>query len=571
MSKPAVPPAPTPENISEAAALLDTPDRIPRPDSDYPNAVSHTPAVRAPDMAWVERSLAAMSLDQKIGQLLATSTPDIGEAQIDECHVGGFCFLGNGIRAADIVARVNALQAHSPFPLWFALDSEAGPGARVADATVFPMQMAFGAARDPALTELCGRITARESRALGLQAAYGPAVDVNTETRNPIICTRSFSDDPALVTELARGFIRGARAEGILCTLKHYPGHGASQGDSHRSLPTIDITIDDLMDRHLAPYAELVATDDVDMVMTAHLWFPCISRDIPWPATLSRLFNHDILRKRFGFDGLIISDAFDMVGLTLAAPKAQNRGVIGLEAGLDVILGAGPQDLAPMFRGIKNAVETNRISIERIDESVRRVLIAKSRAGLPEIARVDPEEWKRVLNHPDHRAVVQHVCERAFTEIKNEIASGGAAISKDDRVLVLSLAGQQRIFYRFGSHHFTQPFIERVPSARIMKVEATVSDESHQQILRDAAAFDKIVVLGYDWHSIANQSQVDLINALCDAPASVIYVSFGAPYHHAQIPNVDAFFCGYASVHDMQRVAVEVLLGDRIASGHSPV
>jgi len=183
--------------------------------------------IRDPDRVWVEATLTSMTLEEKIGQLIVPSQHSMGESLINAYHVGGFVFTGNGQQAADIVATTNRLQtfmaAQEPLqtPLWFAIDAEAGLGARVADATIFPMLMAFGAANDTALMDALGRVTARECRAGGVQAAYGPVADVNTEPINPIISTRAFGDRPELVSRLAREFLRGARAEGLRCTLKH--------------------------------------------------------------------------------------------------------------------------------------------------------------------------------------------------------------------------------------------------------------------------------------------------------------------------------------------------------------
>src|SRR5690606_8647867 len=205
--------------------------------------------------------------------------------------VGGFIFLGNNQNAADIVDRVNDLQAASPFPLWFSIDAEAGLGTRVADATIYPLLMAFGAANDPVLAAACGRITARECRALGIQVAYAPVLDVNTEPINPIISTRAFSDKPSLPAVLGKALSDGAHEEGILCTFKHYPGHGATAGDSHSSLPLVDVGVETMYAVHIKPYSEILPNNDKDLVMTAHVWYSAFYPDGAWPATLGSIFN----------------------------------------------------------------------------------------------------------------------------------------------------------------------------------------------------------------------------------------------------------------------------------------
>ena len=202
--------------------------------------------------------------------------------------------------------------------------------------------MAQGAADDTALAERCGRITAREARAIGIQVGFGPVVDVNTEPFNPIISTRSYSDDPERVTRLAKAFVAGARAEGMLCTLKHYPGHGGTTGDSHSELPVVNLPYEELVNVHVKPYANLLqdTTVPVDFIMTAHVWYPAFdSGTTAWPATLSTTAIYNILRKQLGYKGIVITDAFGMTGLQNAAPTPQAT-VYALKAGVDIILNA---------------------------------------------------------------------------------------------------------------------------------------------------------------------------------------------------------------------------------------
>ncbi len=524
--------------------------------------------LREPDWEWVEATLAGMTLEEKIGQLFVSNFHGNGEDLISRFHVGGFVFLGNNQRAADIVATVNRLQEYADVPLWFAIDAEAGVGARVRDATIYPLIMAFGAASDPELTELCGRITARESAALGLQAAYGPVVDVNTEPKNPIISTRAYSDRVGQVVDLAHSFIHGARAEGVLTTLKHYPGHGATAGDSHHMLPAVHKEMDEIRAIHLRPYRDLAAMGDLDLIMTGHVWYPAVHPEEPWPATLSPVFNTDILRDEIGFEGLLVSDAFNMRGLTSAVGDPGERSVLGIEAGLDVIV--VPQNIEKSFEGVLQAVLSGRLSVERIEASARRVLAAKTQSGLHESRLVDPELHLSVLNHPEHRAAVRRLCEEAFTEAKNSLGDG-AVIGRGEQVLLLSLDAQRRIFYRFGNTFFTDPFLAEMPDTEVLEVPVDIPADMRQSILNRAGQADKVLVLGYDWYEIQSADQVELINALTAGSAPVVYTSFGAPYHYLQIPGVDAFFCGYASVPAMQEVAVEVLLGDREALGRLPV
>jgi len=524
------------------------------------------PPLREPDMVWVEDTLSSMTLNEKIGQMIMPGHSSSAKSYIDNYHVGGFAFTGNNRQASDLISKTNDLQAYSQQPLFFAIDAEAGLGARVADATIFPLIMGFGAANDPSLTEDCGKITARETRALGIQIAFGPVVDVNTEPLNPIISTRAYSDDPLRVTNLARGFITGARREGLLCTFKHYPGHGDTYGDSHSGLPLVDATKKTLNDVHIYPYSQLAGTADIDLVMTAHVWYSAYYPGNPWPATLSSIFLTDILRTQIGYNGLIISDAYNMSGLVVAVSDPGERAVVGVEAGLDIIL---MPNVSSTFTGIKNAVIGERLTEERINESVRRILIAKSRAGLPEMKNVDPSAYLDVLRHPEHLEKVREVCEKAFTCGKNRMAPH-SPLNRDNSVLVLTLDASSTIFYRMSSDYFTDALGSEIPGIQIIDVPTNISLTQHNSILSAAEGVDKVVVAGYDWYKIRSNDQVDLINDLCESSV-VIYACFGAPYHYMQIPYVDAFYCGYSSVDAMQETAVEVLLGDLPPQGDPPV
>jgi len=526
------------------------------------------PAMREPDMVWVENTLSAMTLDEKVGQMLMPDAGSNPSTSINTYKVGGFIFTGNNRKASDLISITNKYQALSPIPLLYAIDSEAGLGARVADATIFPLIMGMGATNNPAFTEACGKITARESRALGIHIGFGPVVDVNTEPINPIISTRAYSDDPGMVMRLTQGYITGARKEGLLCTFKHYPGHGTTQGDSHNGLYGVNIPFEQLRRVHIKPYEDLAAQKDIDLVMTALVWYTAVYPEKAWPATLSPIFNRDILRNEIKYNGLLISDAYTMQGLAEAIPDIKERVVAGVEAGLDIIL--MPPDMARSHTGIKEAVESGRIPLERIEQSVRRILIAKSRVGLPERKIVDTKLYPQVLRHPAHQAKVREVCECAFSCGKYDLPTT-PPLASSDRILLLDLerAGGY-IFYIKPSSNFINPFKTAFPQAVVMRVPSNASTV-HNSIIQDAVNYDKIVVICYDWTKMASETQVALVNDLAKLSVPVIYISFGAPYHYMQIPNVDAFYCGYSSVEAMQEVAVEVLSGKREAIGRIPV
>ncbi|MCX7625372.1 MAG: hypothetical protein N2Z21_04095, partial [Candidatus Sumerlaeaceae bacterium] len=322
--------------------------------------------LRAPDNQWVENTLASMTLDEKLGQMIMPSySSTTADSLVANQRVGGFIFLGNNNTASALLSATNHLQSVTSVPLLFAVDCEAGLGARVVDATRFPLNMSAGATQDPLLMELQGKVTARECRAVGIHIGFGPVLDVNTEPVNPIIGVRSYSDSPALVTKLAEAYVRGANAEGLLCTFKHFPGHGATTGDSHSSLPVVSVSRDVLEEVHVAPYRSLIGRGLGDLVMSAHVWYTCLDPGATaWPATLSSNALTGILRTELQYDGVVISDSFGMAGL-LAAASTYDAARIGVQAGLDIIL--TPTNVNDALNGLRDAVQSGAIPTERIN------------------------------------------------------------------------------------------------------------------------------------------------------------------------------------------------------------
>ncbi|MCC5877234.1 MAG: hypothetical protein JJU11_13515 [Candidatus Sumerlaeia bacterium] len=522
------------------------------------------------DVDWVESRIKSLNIREKIGQLIVSSRHQRGELEIEQFHVGGFVFLGNGQRAADIVATTNRLQAFSPNPVWFSIDAETGLGSRVADATVFPTAMALGAAGDPELARAFGTITAMECRSLGIHIAYCPVLDVNTAPKNPIISTRSFSSDADSVTAMARVVIHGLRGAGVFPTTKHYPGHGSTDTDSHNVLPEITRTAAELQSVDLKPFRDLSRTGDLDLVMTAHVWVSDIDRDTPIPATLSSRINREILRKDFGFDGIIVSDAFNMAGLEGSDEDEGELAVRAMEAGVDVLV--APVNTGVIHGALLRAVESGRLRVEDIDTSVRRILMAKSRLGLVGDCQIDPESWKGLLNRKEHLETVNQIAEKSFTKIAYRPETSPFLVHNDS-VLTIVLKATQLIFYRYPMTPLLEELDSRLSKMKVIHTDQSISPKSHQEILEAAKDADKVLVVGYDWTHINHPSQVDLINELVSQPTRppVGYVSFGAPYHLHQIPNVDAFFCGYATTVEVQQVAARVLTGEMEARGVLPV
>src|SRR5207248_2548755 len=283
--------------------------------------------------AWVESTLRKMTLSEKIGQLLFTtyyggftSTDSPAYQQllhdVQDLHVGGFIVITHGSplgivksQAYPTAVLANQLQAKSKLPLLIGADFERGTAMRYDEGTSFPTAMAVAAGGNPKDAYTMGQITALEARAIGINWVYAPDSDVNNNPANPIINTRSFGENPQRVAEFVSAFIKGVEDHGALATAKHFPGHGDTAADSHVDLPTIPASRERLEHLELVPFRAAI-TAGVDTIMTGHLSVPALESDPNTPATLSPKILQGLLRKELGYQGLIVTDAMDMGGIT---------------------------------------------------------------------------------------------------------------------------------------------------------------------------------------------------------------------------------------------------------------
>ena len=275
-------------------------------------------------------------------------------------------------------AMINLLQKSARIPLLFAADFERGTAMRLEEGTSFPHVMAVAAAGRSQDAYTVGRITANEARAVGVHWIFGPVADVNSNPDNPIINVRSFGEDPRRVGAFVEAYVRGVEENGGLATAKHFPGHGDTVIDSHLDLPTVTGDRAQLDKVELVPFRAAFAAG-VSTVMTGHLAVPALEDDPGKPATLSQSILGGLLRGEMGFEGLVVTDSLDMGGVArhYALGEASVQAIL---AGADLLLQAGAPDAA--LAALRDAAKSGRLPMERIDQSVARMLRAKARVGL---------------------------------------------------------------------------------------------------------------------------------------------------------------------------------------------
>src|SRR5215469_417339 len=382
---------------------------------------------------WVETSLKQMSVPEKVGQLLFatyhgsfTASDSAVDAQmmhdVEKLHVGGFINVTQGSplgymksQAYPTAVLSNQLQEKSKLPLLIGADFERGTAMRLDEGTSFPTAMALAAAGNPKDAYTMGKITALEARAAGIQWIYAPDADVNSNPANPIINTRSFGEDPQHVSEFVTEFIRGVQENGGLATAKHFPGHGDTTADSQIDLPVVSADRERLEKVELVPFRAAIAAG-VGSVMTGHLNVPALEPDPNASATLSSHVLTDLLRKQLGFEGLIVTDAMDMGGITVryAPGDAAVRAVL---AGVDALLMPPVPEAA--FSALLDAVKSGQISQERLEASVRRILLAKARLGLHKNRLVDVAELNSKFGSVAWQAESQEISDRGVTLLRD--------------------------------------------------------------------------------------------------------------------------------------------------------
>jgi len=553
---------------------------------------------------WAVATLRKMSIEEKIGQMIMpwariefmnVESPDYLKLREEMrlYHVGGFgvtvfvegsaLIKSEPLEAAELT---NSLQRDSKYPLLFAADFERGLSMRMNGTTSFPAAMAFGAAGDPKLAREFGRITAEEARAIGIQWNWFPVADVNSNPANPIINTRSFSEDPVQVGQLISAYIEGARRAGMLTTAKHFPGHGDTDTDSHLTLARANATLDRLNHVELVPFRAAIAAG-VDSVMLAHITAPALEPDPNKPASVSYNVVTGLLKDKLGFKGLVITDALDMGALTRVfsgtpAQVSASEAVAAIEAGNDMVI--IPGDLGGAYTGLLEAVKRGKITPQRIDASVLKILRAKASVGLNRTRYVDMADVSHVIARPDSLAVGQEVSDRSITLLKDvdhlvPIAPKAAG----DGVVAVVFTDSAN--HSDGVRVFSRQFRERLPSATVLYVDEANSSFIAPQVLTAVASAKTVIAVAEAVPSARRVTAAHaggsvgldedgarlLTSVVKAAPDKTVFVAFGNPYIGSQLMDIGTYICTYSNTTTSAASVVKALFGEIPMRGRSPV
>jgi len=528
-----------------------------------------------------------MTVDEKIGQLLfttyhgsLTSTDSPAYEQllrdVQDLHVGGFIVVTHGSplgivksQAYPTAVLANQLQAKSKLPLLIGADFERGTAMRYDEGTSFPTAMAVAAGGYPKDAYTMGKITALEARATGVQWVYAPDSDVNNNPGNPIINTRSFGENPHRVAEFVSAFVKGVEDNGALATAKHFPGHGDTAADSHIDLPTIPASRERLEHLELVPFRAAI-TAGVDTIMTGHLSVPALESDPNTPATLSPKILQGLLRKELGYQGLIVTDAMDMGGITVRYAPGE-AAVRAVAAGVDCVLMPPVPDAA--FEALQGAVKSGRISKERLDESVRRILQAKARLGLYKNRLVDVNALNHKFGSVAWQKEAQEISDRGVTLLRDTPHRLPLDGTKPSRALLLA-------FYA-DPEPYPGEDLERELRTRFDSVTTLRADTRfvNAGILRlpPTDSYDMAIVAFFVRVSDRKGNvdvppeQAALAEQVYKTGKPVITVGFGSPYLIERFPQAETWL-GAFGISDVAQISVaRALFGEIPVRGHLPV
>ncbi len=572
------------------------------------------PAERADD-GWAEKTLKSLSLEEKVGQLFMVRlrveyfngrSPSYFELRnnIRKYHIGSVAMSAppQG-RARDIrrrflvVTLLNQLQMGAKLPLLVAGDFERGVlPAHLFGTTVFPHAMAFGAAGNLAYAEEFGRITAKESRALGVHWNLFPVADVNSNPANPIIGTRAFGANPQQVGDLVAAYIRGARANGMLTTAKHFPGHGNTATDSHLAVPIVDDDLHSLYAVDLPPFEKAIGAG-VDSVMTGHVRVIALDSDPTRVATTSPAIVTGLLKNQLGFKGIVVTDAMDMAGLVGLYAKNPGRvAVDAFNAGNDVL--TMPYSLDACYREMLKAVRTGEISQKRLDASVLKILRAKASLGLDQNRLVDVGAIPTLVGSPESTAAGQRISDASITLVRDNgkvlplldgkpdktlhLAAQRATVPPSLLVIVLCdnvRAEDGRVLER--------QIRKRAPYANVVYVDPRVAAATSDDVLQATDRAQRVVVAVYvvpSWARTRTVARGQKNSAsLPDATANLLsrilaratdktaVLAMGTPYLTDDFPTIQSYICTFSNATVSEVSAAKALFGEIPIPGHLPV
>lgn len=438
------------------------------------------------EMRWVDSVYNSLTLEQRVGQLICMRANNPGKPYekavgdyIQRYNIGSVCFFRGD--AVPQVEQTNAWQALAQTPLMVCIDGEWGVAMRVNDVMTYPYQMTLGAVNDNELIYEMGQQVADQCLRMGIHANFAPVADVNSNAKNPVIGVRSFGENPQNVGEKAAAYALGMQSRGMVTTMKHFPGHGDTDTDSHLTLPTVNRSYEEVKDIELAPFRYLIERG-VNGAMVGHLYLPAIERVPNTSSSLSKGVVTDLLKNEMGFEGLIFTDGLDMKGVSQTV-SADSVSYVAFLAGNDVLI--LPHDVPKAIQQIKEGAQRDPEIAARVEESCKKILKYKYRAGLDHYRAISTAYLNADLNRGEYLDLKQRLYDHAVTMLRNE-----------DQTLPLK-ANQKIAMVTIGKGSSAQSMADALAQAGLTVRSFNVSKDhaaAAQAWLPELEAYDLVMV-----------------------------------------------------------------------------
>lgn len=516
--------------------------------------------------SWVDSTLANMSVPQKIGQLFMVAAYSNKDASYEASlikmantyHLGGFIFMqGTPDRQRSML---NRLQAEVDIPLMVGMDAEYGLSMRLSEAPSFPKQMTLGAIRNDSLLYTFGQELAWQIKAVGGHVNFSPVLDINNNPRNPVIGNRSFGDNPYRVARKGIMLAKGMSEGGVLPVGKHFPGHGDTGTDSHFALPTLSHSAERLDSVELYPFSK-AAEAGMEGLMVGHLYVPVLDNRQNKPASLSKPIITDVLRNRLGYEGLIFTDALNMKGVTNHARGAGMPSLEALKAGNDILL--FPADIRSAANRILNAVRAGDVSMDMLNDRVRRILTAKYRLGLH---KRQAYLGAKNLDRPEARVIRKRLYEAALTLVRND-SNLIPLVRLDSRFALLNAQG--------GLSEFTS-HLKTYGAVRAYTLPGNLSAAQSNGLATQLKNYPTVIISVPGSYKKSRKYGVPsslkgVVEALRAQGQRVVIAYFGSPYGLSLMPDADAIICGYEPTKEAQIAMASAIFGGISVDGRLPV
>ena len=514
---------------------------------------------------WIHQQFAALSLNEKIAQLMvlrvhsnwkANKLDSLGEI-IKKYNIGGLCFFQGGpIREALLT---NHYQSLAKTPLFIAMDAEWGVGMRLDSVEIFPKQLSLGAISSSHLMYQMGLAIAEQCKRMGIQINYAPVIDINNNPSNPVINDRSFGQNKNRVIQHGIAYMQGLQDNGVMATAKHFPGHGDVSVDSHNDIPIVLKTRAALDTLELTPFKALIDAG-IGSVMIAHLAVPSIDSTPKYPTSLSAKAINGLLKNELGFKGIAITDALDMKAISNYFPEGEAN-VQAIIAGNDML--CLPGDIEQSIKRISTAIREGRISKKDINNRVKKILAAKYKYGLSQLIPIDTTNIIADLN-------------KSVGSIKSQMALQSLTFLKGNQTLPY-LSPNKKIAYvalnLSQSNLFTKALEEKY-QAKVFYVNAKDSNDM-ANLKMSLTLFDQVIIGIHNYNRMpANHFEIpsSIINLMNETQSNHwIHLIFGNPYAVANFKNIDNILFAYEDNSYTQAAVLEWLEGKVQATGQLPV